>query len=151
MTKTISAALAVVLALTIGCGGDDEPAAPASTTTTERSTTTAAPTPDEAFAADIERQLDFGGVDGTAASLDLAQRICDVLTTMAGTATDDAANDTPQTDASVMAVGYSLAIDAAFTGDTPDDAVAVILRTGGEHLCAEHADTIEADLTARGL
>lgn len=150
MRRTLILALAVIVLAGCSSSGDPGAGADDTTTTTERTTTTL--TPNEAFLSEIERSLDFGNdAGGGPATLALAQSICDSLTTNASIAADDAANDTPQTDASVIAAANGMGISAAFTGDSPDDVIAVVLRAGGEHLCPDHATTIEADLQARGL
>jgi len=107
----------------------------------------------DAYLAEINRSLTFGDSDGSGpeASMELAESICGLLDTAAGVAAADAPNDSPITDASVEATIGTMAIDSAFSADTPADAVAVVLRAAGEHLCPEHADTIDAELEHRGL
>lgn len=148
MAKSISAAVAIALALTIGCSGDNEAEAPA---TTQRPTTTVAPSPEEAFVADYERQVDGETPAGSQAALGLAQNICNSLETNAAIAADNAASDTPASDQSVIEAANGMTISAAFTGETPDAVVAVILRTGSNQLCPAHSDTINATLASLGL
>jgi len=151
MRTVLAAAMISALAACGGGGGSDDSAPERSTTTVERTTTTLSPT--DAYLADIDRTLTFSGPDssGPEASLELAESICGLLDTAEGVAAADAPNDSPITDAAVNATVGTMAIDTAFSADTSDDAVAVVLRAAGEHLCPEHADTIEAELEHRGL
>jgi len=153
MRRTLTLGLALMLAAcSSSSSGDTADPPTTSTTVAERTTTTLIP--DEAFEADIAGNLDFGSDTpeaGAASALGLAQSICELLDTFTAATTADAPADTPETDASVLAQGTTMAIDTAFTGTSPPDVVAVVLRTGTEHLCPQHTDTVDADLERRGL
>lgn len=146
-----AAALVAALALTAAaCGGDDGPdddAAPTVTssstaTTTEPTTTT---TPEEAFLADLDKQISFDGTaGGPETALDLVRSACDLLddATTEALLDDDAANDSPETDAAASRAITDLGLSAIYNETDDDEATAVILALGARHLCPQHRNAI---------
>lgn len=146
-------ALALAGAFALGaCGGDGEDDVVATTTTTQPETTTTL-SPEDAFIADVQRQLTSDGPPGFGErALELLSATCDNLTEIPeGIRQDDAPSDSPQSDAALgdLTQTMSLAIVMDETG-YPPEVGAVLLRTMTEHLCPEHTEVVEEFLETRG-
>jgi hypothetical protein len=120
-------------------------------TTTERSTTVPL-TPDEAYLADLHEHVDFNNPEWGQQALDLAEQTCETLTGSRAVMTDDAANDTPQTDAAIADsyVDSTLAVIYDRAGDDLN-LTAAVLVIGAQHFCPEWSATVEGDAASRGL
>jgi hypothetical protein len=142
--------LAVLAAVLAGCGGDDD-SHTAGTSTTEplSTTTTAPPTPEEGFLEAIDERLTFGGSGGPQQALATGAAVCEALDTANGLYTDDAPNDSPETDAAIVEVARTMAL-AGVVGELDADVTIIVLELTGEHLCPEHAATITDWLRANG-
>ena len=133
MTKTMMA-LVVAAALALGaCGGGDGGTNDAATTTTERATTTATAT-------DAGRGVHRGhppaacrsravGRRRVSLALSPPHRPCATVDTNRGVLTYDAPTDTPESDTAIVATLDTVTVGLAFSGDTSDDVVTVIVRT----------------------
>lgn len=142
-------ALAVAL---MACGGDDD--TDAAPSTTERATTTTeALTPDEQFLVEVDQRMTFGGADGPEAALDLAHNACDTLdaTGPGAMAADDAANDTPESDAAIADTMTSMALATVFENVGDDASAALVLTLATEYFCPQHATAVQGFILGRGL
>lgn len=152
--RSLAAVLAV--ALLVGCSGGDDAGRASSTNTTERArtTTTRAPTPEEAFEDDLRSQVSVSGDEAEflADSLDLGQTLCGQLEDLPeDIAEDDAANDTPESDAAIGGLVQTMAVASAMDGFDNKELGAVVLRATAEHLCPNQATPILDLLEARNL
>jgi hypothetical protein len=116
------------------------------TSTTEPATTTTLD-PEAAFAADVDPQIDGGGM---AEMLDLGWAICDAHDTVDEVSVDDAANDTPESDARIAEEAARLGLDVVMAEDLDDAVTEVIMREAGAELCPEHYGTITTYLAGLG-
>ncbi len=148
------AMIGVTIGLLASCGGSNEDETRGqSTTTTPMTTTTTTLSSDDAFVADIRRRTGWT-VTEAEASLDLVSQVCDTLSkaTTGMMLDDDAANDSPQTDASIATEFRQMAIGVLFSEYTgPDDLLAEILTVGAEHLCPDQTETITNYISSIGL
>ena len=155
MRTAIIAATAALLALG-ACGDDDEPAADPTTTTTSSttstSTTTTEPPSDEGRYEDALRiALNVSDGDYTAL-VNLGTQMCSSMTNLeTGPASDDASNDSPESDAAIGDLTKTMALVSAFEAFDDPEVGAVFLRTTTDVYCPEHEDAAESLLEARGL
>lgn len=148
------AGLALVLVVSACSGGGSDAAA---TTTTigapARTTTTLAP--DDGFLEEFQQRTTGDSPEGAQAALEAARSMCTALdTSTTGIAADDAANDTPESDAAVSEVLVAGTLASTFDGGVstglPPEVMAVIVALGSEHLCPEHMPAVVDFLGARG-
>lgn len=129
---------------------DDSPGDARAPTTEQRATTTT--TPEQGFLAAIESQLDYSDPTFPQGAMDIATSACASLSAATvGPASDDAANDTPQTDASVTDDLIGLGLDLVMSAELPEGVTAVILTEGTGHFCPQHTTAVSRYLEARGL
>src|SRR5690606_20830677 len=96
-------------------------------------------TPDQGFLAEIEQQLDYEDPSTPSTALSMAHSMCDGLDlATAGPQADDAANDTPHTDASVSTALTDMGLDQVMDANLDDNVTAVIMTTGVDYLCPQH-------------
>jgi hypothetical protein len=124
-----------LVALAVGCGGGDDDTASSSTTTTEPATTSTTVDPEAAFLAEVNANSTGSGSE--AELVDLGWSICDALDSVAGVFTDDAPNDTPETDAQIAHEAVALGLDQVMAADLEDAFTAVVMRAAGGELCPE--------------
>lgn len=138
---------AVLLAL-VGCGDD-------SGEDTATTTTTVEPNPEEAFRSELEtgmrdarlQSTDPGFYDDAA---DLARTVCDIAAdTPTAIEQDDAANDTPESDAAIADVSVTIGLASVVDGLGDDELAGIFMDATSKHICPEHADTIDGFMAAR--
>lgn len=144
--KRALAAAALVLAA-CSSGGDGEPiaaAAPATTVESMTTTTESAATRKADFVAHLGTQLSGEDPAFTAAAYDLAVSMCDLLdSTVTGPATDDATNDTPESDAVMSAALTKAALDTTSGTGLAPQVTATVMRLGAEDLCPQHSAVVD--------
>lgn len=141
---------ALVLLVAVACsGGSDEQAA---TTTTEQPTTTVELSPDEAYLEALRTRVDFDNPEWGEQALSAAKQVCDTLDASRDVFTDDAPNDTPQTDSSIAASFADMTL-SVFYDSAGDDlqVTADVLTLGAAHFCPDWGPVVEADAMSRGL
>jgi hypothetical protein len=145
MRRTMAAAVAVLALAACGGGGDS---ADPSTSSTSRPTTTAEPATtsttsppvgEAAFRAAASDRLDFGGGNGLSSTLALGQAVCDSLD----------ANQAAGSGGPAMAELLTAAAVQPLYDELGADVAVVVLDLTGQHLCPEHAATIDAEVAAR--
>jgi hypothetical protein len=140
--RLLLATSVVVVAALAGCSGSDGGDAAPTTTTVVPADATTALSPDEAFDETLTEQLeglDAAFIGGSRAA---GHTLCGNLTAV----TADPDEDDP-----VSELTPEVLIGAVVDGFSQPAVAAVVLRATGEHYCPEHADAIEAVLSARGL
>jgi hypothetical protein len=121
----------------------DEDVGPTSTTAPATTTTL---DPESAFAAEVDPQIDGGGM---AEMLDLGWSVCDALDTVDEVFVDDAASDTPESDAQIAQETVRLGLDQVMAADLDDGVTEIIMREAGAELCPEHYGKITTYLAER--
>ncbi len=145
----ITAVLALVLVA--ACSGTTERSA-ASRPEIVTTTTTEALSPDEAYLDDLHGHVDFNNAEWGEQALALAKQVCGSLTASQSVLTDDAPNDSPETDASIADSYADMTLSVAYDSAGEDTAAtAAVLVLGAHHFCPEWTTTVEDDAAARGL
>lgn len=147
-----AAALGLVAACSSG-GNPVESVAANRSTTTEPVTTTTVLSAEQEFLRAVTIRLGWSGADADA-SLDVAQSLCDLLDSSSTEAVlaDDAANDSPESDAAVAREMSDMALAVAFTEyPGPDDVLAELLTLAGEHMCPERREVITNYIASQGI
>jgi hypothetical protein len=129
-------------------GDDEEP--PRDTADAETTTTTLSP--EDAFIADLERQLTVEGPPGFGENaLEFLTGVCDDLDEFSEFESE-AEEASPESDAMVgeFAITTTLAIVLDET-DYPPEVGAVLLRAMSDHLCPQHSAAVEEIHEARDL
>lgn len=147
------AALAAAAAFTIalaGCGDGDSTTTSDTTTSIETTTTTTRPTttteasPEDRFRQALSTQLDFGSASDLDAVVSAATTACDSLDRQAaGVTSDDAPNDTPETDTSIVAEMAEMTLGITFEPLDPQVA-AVVAEAMGDYLCPDHREVLHS-------
>lgn len=146
MRRATALAMVVVLAACSGEAGGDGPAAEPAT---ERTTTTVDRATAEAeFIAEVNENTDGSG--GEADIIAFGWSICDALDAADDVLTDDAPNDTPETDAQIAQEAAALGLDAVMAADLDDAVTGIVMRAAGGELCPDHYGTIVGYLNDRG-
>lgn len=143
---------AVALLGLMACGGDSSATGDVSraTTSTVRATTTTL-SGDELFLVEIRQRTGWTEADAQA-TLEFADALCGTLTAAVDMVAEDAVNDTPQTDASILAEAQLMAIGVAFSEYTgPDELLAEILTVGAKHICPDQREPITAYIDGLGI
>lgn len=140
---------AVALLGLTACSGDGKADDGRTTSTTRATTTTLS---DEGlFLAEIRQRTGWTEAEARAA-LEGVDALCGTLASAVEVFADDAANDTPQTDMSILVEFQLLALGVAFDEYTgPDELLAETLMVGAEHVCPEYRELITAYIDGFGI
>lgn len=142
-------AAVLALVLVVACSRSDSETA----ATTERATTTTVElSPDDAYLEALRARVGFDNPEWGERAIDAAKQVCDSLDASRTVFTDDATNDTPQTDAAVVDSYIDMTLSVTYDSAGDDlQTTAGVLTLGAAHFCPDWGPVIEADAMSRGL